>query len=121
MDERFTVLQEGPGGQNGTYTQYNTLGQALADGAVVLAWGKFLNKVINFLGIGFTLYMVALIYSYTTDDTIVHPQAKCKFCKKYISARVSLVVLLQCRYKMLTLLKAKRCPMCTTWLDGREA
>ncbi|KAB8303973.1 hypothetical protein EYC80_005327 [Monilinia laxa] len=85
LDEKFAVLRPGPhyGGTLHNHTEvgggvgegvegngtavfkmgieflygagYNTLKQALDDGAIVLAWGSFINKLINFIGVGLAL------------------------------------------------------------------
>ena len=62
----------------------------------------FLNKVVNFIGIGLSLYLLALTYQYFSHDPIIKHTVKCQYCRKRISE------------------KAKRCINCTSWLDGRE-
>lgn len=102
LDEKFAVLHKGSH-YNGTFsTGYNTVKQALDDGALVLAWGTFLDKILRFLLIALSLWVIAMTYSRTSGDNIVKRQVKCKYCRKYISE------------------KAKRCVNCTSWLDGRE-
>ncbi|KAF7985779.1 hypothetical protein HWV62_399 [Athelia sp. TMB] len=99
LEEKFAVLRSGPNAAGG----YNTLKQAIDDGALVLAYGSFLDKLVNLLGIGLTLYSIALIYGWAAHDNIIHPTTRCKFCKKYIS------------------IKAQRCVNCTSWQDGRDS
>ncbi|KAF1849147.1 uncharacterized protein K460DRAFT_276061 [Cucurbitaria berberidis CBS 394.84] len=102
LDEKFAILKHGPT-YNGTISNgYNTIEQALSDGAVVFAYGSFLDKVVRFIAIALALWVIALGYSRGSGDNIVKKQVKCKFCRKYISE------------------KAKRCVNCTSWLDGRE-
>ncbi|KAG9230978.1 putative ion channel [Amylocarpus encephaloides] len=103
LDEKFAVLRPGPN-YNGTQSHgYNTLDQATADGAVVMAYGAFINKLMNFLGIGFALYFVASLYDrYGGSDPIIKHTVKCRYCRKRISN------------------KAIRCINCTSWVDGRE-
>jgi len=102
MEEKFAVLRRGQGYyHNGTHG-YNTLDQALEDGAVVMAYGTFINKLLNFTGVGLALYIVASIYEWASSDSIIKLTVKCKYCRKRISQ------------------KAKRCVNCTSWLDGRE-
>jgi large conductance mechanosensitive channel len=103
LDEKFAILQRGPSYNSTISTGYNTVKQALDDGAVVFAWGNFIDKVIRFMCIALALWIIALAYSRGTDDNIVKKQVKCKFCRKYISE------------------KAKRCVNCTSWVDGRES
>ncbi|EFX05611.1 mechanosensitive ion channel [Grosmannia clavigera kw1407] len=100
LDEKFAVLQPGPSyaAENG----YNTLQIAQDDGAVVMAYGVFLNRAINFLGVGISLYALAGLYQYFSHDPIIKHTVKCKYCRKRISE------------------KALRCVNCTSWLDGRE-
>ncbi|KAF7885150.1 hypothetical protein EAF00_010968 [Botryotinia globosa] len=82
---------------------YNTLKQAIDDGAIVLAWGSFLNKVINFIGVGLALYGIAGLYQYfSQDNAIIKHTVRCRYCRKKIFE------------------KAQRCVFCTSWQDGRE-
>lgn len=81
---------------------YNTVKQALDDGATVWAYGSFIDKVVRFLLIAVSLFLIAKFYSWITSDNIVKRQVRCKYCRKYISE------------------KAKRCVNCTSWQDGRE-
>jgi len=100
IEEKFAILRRGPHYAKGF--GYNTLKQALEDGAVVLAYGSFLDKVLRFLGVGIALYTVAQIYGWVSNDSIIKKQVKCKYCRKRISP------------------SAKRCVNCTSWQDGRE-
>ncbi|PSN72130.1 ion channel [Corynespora cassiicola Philippines] len=102
LDEKFATLKHGPNYNSSIANGYNTKDLALADGAVLLAWGTFLDKITRFLVIAIVMWAVASLYSKTTDDNIVKRQLKCKYCRKYISE------------------KAKRCVNCTSWQDGRE-
>ncbi|KAI1779585.1 gated mechanosensitive channel [Hypoxylon cercidicola] len=100
MNEKFAVLRPGPNYEN--EDGYNTLEQAHSDGAIVLAYGVFLNRIINFLGIGLALYGLASLYQCLSDDPIIKRSVKCRYCKTNVSS------------------KAIRCVNCTSWLDGRE-
>jgi large conductance mechanosensitive channel len=102
LDSKFAILQSGPNYNASISNGYNTPKQAVDDGAVVLAYGDFLDKLVRFLAIALALWVVALAYSRSSGDNIVKKQVKCKFCRKYISE------------------KAKRCVNCTSWVDGRE-
>ncbi|TID14588.1 large conductance mechanosensitive channel protein [Venturia nashicola] len=107
LDESFLVLQQSSHskitpkpGQKKPY--YNTVQQALDDGAIVWAYGNFIDKLLRFILISLALFTVSRIYNWLSSDNIVKRQIKCKYCRKYISD------------------KAKRCVNCTSWLDGRE-
>ncbi|KAK4185088.1 large-conductance mechanosensitive channel [Podospora australis] len=97
LEEKFAVLK---GGESGW--EYNTLKQAQEDGAVVMAYGFFLNRLLNFIGVGFSLYGMAAFYQWMSKDPIIKHQVKCRYCRKYINE------------------KAARCVNCTSWQDGRE-
>ena len=99
LDERFTILRQG---NHSKYKTYNTVQQALDDGALVWAWGNFLDKVLRFLVLAIALFSIARVYSWASKDNIIKRQVKCKYCRKYISE------------------KARRCVNCTSWQDGRE-
>jgi len=100
LDEKFAVLKRGRNydAEHG----YNTLQQAQDDGAVVMAYGGFLNRVVNFFCLGLSLYALAMAYQYFSHDPIIKHTVKCQYCRKRVSV------------------KAKRCINCTSWLDGRE-
>ncbi|OTB02359.1 hypothetical protein M426DRAFT_199418 [Hypoxylon sp. CI-4A] len=100
MNEKFAVLRAGPNYEK--EDGYNTLDQAQSDGAVVLAYGVFLDRIVNFIGIGLALYGLASLYQYFSRDPIIKHSVKCRYCKKRIGS------------------KAIRCVNCTSWLDGRE-
>ncbi|KAL2037906.1 hypothetical protein N7G274_009381 [Stereocaulon virgatum] len=100
FDEKFAVLRKGPHYAKGH--GYTTMKFALEDGAVVMAYGTFLNKIFNFLGIGLALYTIANVYTWVSNDAIIKNTVKCKYCRKRISE------------------KAQRCVNCTSWQDGRE-
>ncbi|OAL51673.1 hypothetical protein IQ07DRAFT_387838 [Pyrenochaeta sp. DS3sAY3a] len=77
LDEKFAILKHGPN-YNGTIANgYNTVGQALADGAVVFAYGSFLDKVVRFLAVAVVLWGVAMGYSRGTEDSEFFKFSRC--------------------------------------------
>ncbi|KAL2139061.1 hypothetical protein VTI28DRAFT_5846 [Corynascus sepedonium] len=100
LEEKFAVLRPGP--HRPPHGGYNTLQQAQDDGAVVMAYGFFLNRLLNFMGVGFSLYGLAAVYQYFSHDPIIKHTVKCRYCRKRISE------------------KALRCVNCSSWQDGRE-
>lgn len=88
LDLKFAVLQAGA-----TYSDlphgYRTIEQAQADGAVVMAYGVFLNKTLNFVGLGSALYALAGLYQYLSKDPIIKHMVKCRYCRKRINEKVS--------------------------------
>ncbi|KAJ5098646.1 hypothetical protein N7532_005647 [Penicillium argentinense] len=100
MGQKFAVLSKGP-----HYVQgqgYNTVKQARDDGALVLAWGSFIENMVSFMGVSLTLFAVAHLYMAISHNKIIKPTVRCRYCKKYIS------------------IEAKRCLNCSSWQDGRE-
>ncbi|KAJ4356733.1 uncharacterized protein N0V89_004769 [Didymosphaeria variabile] len=102
LDEKFATLKHGPNYNSTISNGYNTKGQALSDGAIVFAYGNFLDKIVRFVLIAVSLWIIASLYSRSSGDNIVKKQIKCKYCRKWKSE------------------KAKRCVNCTSWMDGRE-
>ncbi|CAN8102897.1 unnamed protein product [Discula destructiva] len=100
LDFKFAVLQAGDNYKK--WGGYNTIEQAQADGAVVMAYGVFLNKTLNFVGMGMALYGLASLYEYFSVDPIIRRTVKCRYCKKWVNEQ------------------SIRCINCTSWLDGRE-
>ncbi|OAQ63134.1 large-conductance mechanosensitive channel [Pochonia chlamydosporia 170] len=100
IEEKFAVLRYGD--NYNTTTGYNTLRQALDDGAVVMAYGSFIYQVVSFVMVGFALYGLAHVYTLVSHDPIIKYTKKCKYCRKRINE------------------KCLRCINCTSWQDGRE-
>jgi large conductance mechanosensitive channel len=88
LEEKFAVLHPGPNAHNST--GYQTVEQALSDGAVVLAYGNFLDKCFRFIAVGVTLYVVARTYGWVAKDDIIKKKVKCRYCRKQISEKVRL-------------------------------
>ncbi|KAJ5218686.1 uncharacterized protein N7498_000785 [Penicillium cinerascens] len=100
MDQKFAILSSGPNYVKGE--GYNTIKQARDDGALVLAYGMFVENFLNFLGVSLTLFAVAHMYMFVSHNKIIKPTVRCKYCRKFISA------------------EARRCNNCSSWQDGRE-
>ncbi|KAK1216593.1 hypothetical protein PQX77_020767 [Marasmius sp. AFHP31] len=98
IEEKSLILSKGPHGNEG----YNTRQQALDDGAVIMAYGQLIDKLLNFIIVGLTIYLITISYGYLINDSIIEHKIYCSYCRKQISA------------------KAERTPECTTWMDGRE-
>ncbi|OGE52379.1 hypothetical protein PENARI_c010G06077 [Penicillium arizonense] len=100
MDQKFAVLSKGPNFSH--EIGYNTLSQARDDGALVLAYGMFIETLLNFMGVSLTLYAVGHLYMFIFHNKIIKRTVQCPYCKQYISDA------------------AIRCRHCSTWQDGRE-
>ncbi|KAJ5894289.1 hypothetical protein N7495_005980 [Penicillium taxi] len=100
MDQKFAVLSKGPNYPIGE--GYNTVDQARDDGALVLAWGSFVETLLNFGGVSLTLFFGAHLYMFVSRNKIIKPTVKCRYCNQYISV------------------EASRCLNCSSWQDGRE-
>ncbi|KAF2114085.1 large-conductance mechanosensitive channel, partial [Lophiotrema nucula] len=83
LPEKFAILKHGPNYDGTISNGYNTIDQALGDGAIVFAYGNFIDKIVRFFVIAVALWIIATVYGRLSDDQIVKKQVKCKFCKKY--------------------------------------
>ena len=89
----------------------------------------FINKVFNFFGIGISLYIIANVYTWVSNDAVIKNTVKCKFCRKRISEKVCFVSIYHYLERRggggvlivsVFALQAQRCVNCTSWVDGRE-
>lgn len=86
--------------------------------------------MINFIGVGFSLYGLASMYQWVSHDPIIKHTVKCQYCRKSISDKVCCTrhkqvfwpVSLSWAVGWLTNMDAQalRCVNCTSWQDGRE-
>jgi large conductance mechanosensitive channel len=82
-------------------TSYPTLAAAKTAAAPVIAYGQFLNTVINFLIIAFAIFLVVRLASKLHKPAVAAPTTKdCAFCATAIP------------------LAAVRCPHCTSQLTA---
>jgi large conductance mechanosensitive channel len=94
----FVLLKEGA-----TPGPYPTVVAAKAAGAVTLNWGAFVNTVINFLIVGFAIFMIvrAVNKIHKKPEAAPAPPTKeCPYCLSTVP------------------LKATRCPLCTSELKA---
>ena len=61
----------------------------IQDGAVIMAYGSFLSKSLNFIAIALSLFGIAKMYEVVTKDKVVKRTVKCRYCRKRISEKVS--------------------------------
>ncbi|KAJ5802798.1 uncharacterized protein N7503_005248 [Penicillium pulvis] len=86
MDQKFAVLSQGP--HYDPEKGYNTVKQARDDGALVLAWGGFVENMLNFLGVSLTLFAVAHLYMLVSRNKIIKPTAsRCLNCSSWQDGR----------------------------------
>lgn len=98
FSDLFVVLSQGT--EAGPYT---TLESARAAGAVVIAWGAFLNTVISFLIVAFAVFLLIryinkLKRPAETPEPVAETMKKCPYCFSDIA------------------IEATRCPNCTSEL-----
>jgi large conductance mechanosensitive channel len=82
---------------------YKTLAEAKAAGAPVIAYGSFLNTVVNFLIVAFAIFLLVKQVNRFKQPPPEVPTKECPFCTSSIA------------------LKATRCPHCTSDLTARAA
>ena len=86
IEEKFAVLKRGS--HYDSAKGYNTLQQAQADGAVVMAYGSFINQIVSFMGVGVALYFLAEFYQWLSKDPIIKHTKKCQYCRTRINEKV---------------------------------
>jgi large conductance mechanosensitive channel len=80
---------------------YETLKSAKDAGAPVLAYGSFLNSVVNFLLVAFAVFLLVKQINKLKRGEDKAPEGKeCPFCKSNIA------------------IEATRCPQCTSQLEA---
>ncbi|KAG0090409.1 hypothetical protein BGZ92_003009 [Podila epicladia] len=95
LENLFVVIQDGA---NATM-HYLTLEQALDDGAVCIAYGRFIQANINFFIVALVLFLLIKFFQNFQQEEIIKSKVKCKFCRQKISK------------------VASRCQFCTSWQD----
>lgn len=104
LENKFAVLQPGP--HHEAWGGYNTVDQAQEDGAIIMAYGVFLDKTINFVGLGLALYALAGAYQYLSRDPIIKHSVKCRYCKRKTLEEVSIAVFFPLRFDLVVILWA---------------
>jgi large conductance mechanosensitive channel len=80
---------------------YKTIQEAKAAGAPVLAYGSFLNNIVNFLLIAFAVFLLVKQINKLKRGDEAKPEGKpCPYCKQNIA------------------IDASRCPHCTSQLEA---
>ena len=97
IDFSSLFITLGPGG-------YASLAAAKAAGAPVIAYGNFINTVLNFLIVAFAIFLVVKQINRFKRGEEEKPEGKlCPFCKQSIAV------------------DATRCPHCTSQLESSPA
>jgi large conductance mechanosensitive channel len=93
----FVLLKEGT-----TPGPYASVAAAKAAGAVTLNWGAFVNTLINFLIVGFAIFMIVRLANklHKKPEPAPAPTKECPYCLSSVP------------------LKATRCPQCTSELKA---
>ncbi|KAF9338181.1 hypothetical protein BGZ91_009001 [Linnemannia elongata] len=98
LDDLFVVIKDG---KNASAT-YLTLDQAHDDGAVCIAYGRFIQMTFNFFVVALALFTVIRVFQSFQQEEIIKSKVKCKYCRQKISK------------------VATRCQFCTSWQDVPE-
>ncbi|KAF9184019.1 hypothetical protein BGZ51_003635 [Haplosporangium sp. Z 767] len=98
LDNLFVVIKEG---SNST-TTYLTLEQAQDDGAVCIAYGRFIQMTFNFFIVALALFFLIKVFQAFQQEEIIKSKVKCKYCRQKINKN------------------ATRCQFCTSWQDTNE-
>jgi large conductance mechanosensitive channel len=90
-------------------SHFNTLAEAKAGGAVTINYGSFINTIISFLIVAFSVFMLVrqiniIKRNFEKEPPQVSPTTKvCSYCKSLIN------------------IEATRCPQCTSDLSVKAA
>ena len=95
----FVVLKEG----TKAAAPYSTLAAAKEAGAVTLNYGAFINTIVNFLIVGFSIFVVVRAANKLQKPAVAPPAPATKDCPYCLSP---------------VALKATRCPNCTSELKA---
>ncbi|KAF9352791.1 hypothetical protein BGX26_009440 [Mortierella sp. AD094] len=98
LENLFVVIKNG---KNPSST-YLTLEQALNDGAVCLAYGRFIQMTFNFFIVAIALFILIKIFQSFQQEEIIKSKVKCMYCRQKINKN------------------ATRCQFCTSWQDKAE-
>ncbi|KAG0247011.1 large-conductance mechanosensitive channel [Mortierella sp. GBAus27b] len=98
LDSLFIVIKHGKHGQS----KYPTLEQARDDGAVCVAYGRFVQMTFNFFMVAIALFVIIRVFQSFQQEEIIKSKVKCKYCRQKISK------------------SATRCQFCTSWQDIAE-
>ncbi|KAF8928865.1 large-conductance mechanosensitive channel [Dissophora ornata] len=98
LDDLFVVIKDG---KNSSET-YLTLEHAHADGAVCIAYGRFVQMNFNFIIVALALFLLIRLFQAFQQDEIIKSKVNCKYCRKKIRKT------------------ATRCEFCTSWQDATE-
>lgn len=102
FSEQFVVLKPGHDANGTEISSFKSVAEAKAAGAVTLKYGLFINTIINFLIIAFVIFMMVKVMSMMKKEKPKDPTTKA--CPEFDSQIP---------------IKAKRCPHCTSQIDGK--
>lgn len=105
---------------------YETVDQARDDGAVTFNYGRFIQTIINFFFIAFALFWIVkgrmrgpVLFLTPGTLNLTNPVSSLvtqRFQRKSLKATSA-----KCPYCLTNVAKAaKKCPACTSWIDGRD-
>ncbi|KAF9999705.1 hypothetical protein BGZ79_006690 [Entomortierella chlamydospora] len=98
LENLFIVMKNG----KNPSTTYMTLEEALNDGAVCLAYGRFFQMTFNFFIVAIALFFLIKFFQTFQQDEIIKSKVKCMYCRQKINKN------------------ATRCQFCTSWQDKEE-
>lgn len=100
--EQFVVLKPGHDANGTEVSSFKSVDEAKAAGAITLRYGMFINALITFLIVAFVIFAMVKAMAMMKREKPKDPTTKaCPECDSQIP------------------IKAKRCPNCTTQLEGK--
>lgn len=55
---------------------------------LVFRYREFISKIIRLFVIALALFVIARVYGWAANDSVIKKQVKCKYCRKRISEKV---------------------------------
>ncbi|KAG0308137.1 hypothetical protein BGZ98_008887 [Dissophora globulifera] len=98
LDNLFVVIKDG----HDPTRRYLTLEEAQEDGAVCVAYGRFVQMTFNFFIVALMLFVVIRLFQSFQQEEIIKSKVKCRYCRQKINKA------------------ATRCQFCTSWQDTVE-
>lgn len=67
----------------------------------------FVENILNFAGVSLTLFAVAHLYMFVSHDKIIKPTTRCRYCRKFISIEVRLLLVMNATHRSINQIPGK--------------
>ena len=101
--QMFWVIKDGQSASQGVTVYYNTVDEAVKDGAITINYGNFINNIITFLIVAFAVFILVRFINRLRREEQAVPQSPTDKTCDYCASSIPIL--------------ARRCPHCTSVLD----